>query len=163
MSWSRASSTSAPTANERFLAPMRRGLTGSRTATPAELPPVPAPAPLDLGIGGGTVVDGSGLPAFGADVAIADGRIVAVGRMGEHSRGSARGVDADGCVVAPGFIDIHTHYDAQLHFEPAASPSSWHGVTTVITGNCGFSLFPAKAIDIGWLSEMLPRVLGALA
>jgi N-acyl-D-aspartate/D-glutamate deacylase len=120
---------------------------------------MPDSAALDLVISGGTVVDGSGLPAFTADVGIADGRIVTVGRV-DLTRTSARVLNADGCVVAPGFIDIHTHYDAQLHFEPAASPSSWHGVTTVITGNCGFSLFPAKDADVGWLCDMLSRVEG---
>jgi N-acyl-D-aspartate/D-glutamate deacylase len=115
-------------------------------------------AMLDLVLRGGTVVDGSGLPAYTADVGIAGDRIVAVGGL---ARGEAvRTVDADGCVVAPGFIDIHTHYDAQLHFEPTASPSSWHGVTTVIAGNCGFSLFPAHERDVGWLCEMLSRVEG---
>jgi N-acyl-D-aspartate/D-glutamate deacylase len=113
---------------------------------------------LDLVLRAGTVVDGSGLPAYTADVGVDNGRIVAVGRLG--STGAARTIDADGCVVAPGFIDIHTHYDAQLHFEPTASPSSWHGVTTVITGNCGFSLFPARRADVPWLCEMLSRVEG---
>jgi N-acyl-D-aspartate/D-glutamate deacylase len=114
---------------------------------------------LDLLVRGGTVVDGSGLPAYTADVGVRDGHIVAIGRLG-HAAAAQRMIDADGCVVAPGFVDIHTHYDAQLHFEPTASPSSWHGVTTVITGNCGFSLFPARPDDVGWLCDMLSRVEG---
>ena len=118
-------------------------------------------ADLDLLVRCGTVVDGSGLPAYTADVGVLDGRVVAVGRL--HSASAARVIDADGCVVAPGFVDIHTHYDAQLHFEPTASPSSWHGVTTVITGNCGFTLFPARAGDVAWLCEMLSRVEGMSA
>jgi N-acyl-D-aspartate/D-glutamate deacylase len=113
---------------------------------------------LDLLVRGGTVVDGSGLPAYTADVGVHDGRVVGVGRLGDAR--AARTIDADGCVVAPGFVDIHTHYDAQLHFEPTASPSSWHGVTTVITGNCGFSLFPARSDDVAWLCDMLSRVEG---
>ena len=116
---------------------------------------------LDLLVRGGSVVDGSGLPAFTADVGVRDGRITAVGRLGASAAG--RTIDADGCVVAPGFVDIHTHYDAQLHFEPTASPSSWHGVTTVINGNCGFSLFPARPADVTWLCEMLSRVEGMSA
>ena len=106
---------------------------------------------------GGRVIDGSGMPGFTADVELRDGRIRAVGRV---STIGAEVFDADGLVVAPGFIDVHTHYDAQLHFEPTASPSSWHGVTTVIVGNCGFSLAPAKPADVPWLLRMLSRVEG---
>ena len=106
---------------------------------------------------GGRVIDGSGLPGFTADVEMQDGRITAVGRV---STAGAEVVDADGLVVAPGFIDVHTHYDAQLHFEPTASPSSWHGVTTVVVGNCGFSLAPSKKDDLPWLLRMLSRVEG---
>ena len=97
------------------------------------------------------------MPGFSADVEIRDGRITAVGTL--DATGSEV-LDADGLVVAPGFIDIHTHYDAQLHFEPTASPSSWHGVTTVMIGNCGFSLAPAKTEDVPWLLKMLSRVEG---
>ena len=112
---------------------------------------------LDLLIRGGTVVDGTRGAARTADVGVRGGRVVEVGRIGDAA---SETIDADGCVVAPGLIDIHTHYDAQLHWEPTASPSSWHGVTTVICGNCGFSLFPAKPDDVPWLLNMLSRVEG---
>jgi len=87
---------------------------------------------------GGTIVDGTGAPGVAGDVAIADGKIVGTGSglSGDHS------IDASGCVVAPGFIDIHTHYDAQVFWDPALTPSCFHGVTTVVAGNCGFSIAP---------------------
>jgi N-acyl-D-aspartate/D-glutamate deacylase len=116
--------------------------------------------PLDLLVRGGTVVDGTGAPARRADVAVRGGRVVAVGDV----EGSAeRVLDADGLLVTPGFIDIHTHYDAQLHWDPTASPASWHGVTTLMTGNCGFTLAPSKPEDVPWLLQMLSRVEGMSA
>jgi len=94
----------------------------------------------DIVIRGGTVIDGSGAAGRAADVAISDGKIC---EIGSALRGK-RELDASGCVVAPGFIDIHTHYDAQVFWDPALRPSSSHGVTTVVAGNCGFSIAPTR-------------------
>ncbi len=96
--------------------------------------------PTDIVIRGGTVFDGSGAPGLVADVAIADG---VIREIGPNLRGASE-VDASGCAVAPGFIDIHTHYDAQVFWDPALRPSSYHGVTTVVAGNCGFTIAPTR-------------------
>jgi N-acyl-D-aspartate/D-glutamate deacylase len=102
----------------------------------------------DVLIKGGRIVDGTGRPAFGGDVAIQGGRIVATGDCDGDTR---RTIEAGGQVVAPGFIDAHTHYDAQLLWDPSANPSTGHGITTVLTGNCGYTLAPVRADDQDYL------------
>src|SRR4051812_37187461 len=93
----------------------------------------------DLLIKNGTVIDGTGAPRRQADIAVSGGKIAEIGKIGE---GGTKVIDADGCVVAPGFIDPHTHYDAQICWDPAISPSLWHGVTSVVMGNCGVGIAP---------------------
>ncbi|MER6221042.1 D-aminoacylase [Streptomyces sp900105755] len=115
---------------------------------------------LDHVIKGATVVDGTGAPAFVADVGIRDGRIAVIGTVTEESR---TGEDAAGLVLAPGFVDPHTHYDAQLFWDPYATPSLNHGVTTVAAGNCGFTLAPlnpARPADADYTRRMMSKVEG---
>lgn len=112
---------------------------------------------IDTLIRGGLLVDGTGSAAQRGDLAIHDGRIVGVGTVEESAR---RVIEADGLVVAPGFWDIHTHYDVQLLWDPLASSSSWHGVTTVVTGNCGFSPAPCRPDDQEWMTRTLARLEG---
>jgi N-acyl-D-aspartate/D-glutamate deacylase len=94
----------------------------------------------DLVVRGGTVFDGTGAPGFAADVSISDGVIEEIG----PGLSGDRVLDASGCAVTPGFIDIHTHYDAQVFWDPALRPSSYQGVTTVVAGNCGFAIAPTR-------------------
>jgi N-acyl-D-aspartate/D-glutamate deacylase len=98
----------------------------------------------DLIIRGGEIVDGSGLPRYRADLAISGGRIAAIGKVGTNAR---EVIDAEGHVVTPGFIDGHTHMDAQVFWDPLGTCSCWHGVTSVVMGNCGFSLAPCAEKD----------------
>jgi len=111
----------------------------------------------DLPIQDARIIDGSGEPAFSGDVAVKDGRIVEVGKV---SGAATRTVRADGQAVAPGFIDIHTHMDAQLTWDPLATSSYWHGITTVVTGNCSFAIAPCKPDDREHVLRTLVRVEG---
>src|SRR6516164_11627201 len=95
----------------------------------------------DLIIRNGTVIDGSGMPRYRADIGIAAGKIASIGRLRDGAR---EVVDAEGHVVAPGIIDAHTHMDAQVFWDPLGTCSCWHGVTTAVMGNCGFTLAPVR-------------------
>jgi N-acyl-D-aspartate/D-glutamate deacylase len=113
----------------------------------------------DLVVRNGRLVDGSGAPARHADVVVDDGRITDVVDAGAAATASAhRVVDADGRLVTPGWVDIHTHYDAQVTWDPWVTPSSWHGVTTVVMGNCGVGFAPAAADRHAWLIELMEGV-----
>ena len=109
----------------------------------------------DLVIRGGTIVDGSGKPSFTADIAIDGGLITAVGSVTAQGREE---VDATGKIITPGFVDIHTHYDGQATWDPEMAPSSWHGVTTVVMGNCGVGFAPAKPDRHEWLISLMEGV-----
>jgi N-acyl-D-aspartate/D-glutamate deacylase len=108
----------------------------------------------DLVVRDGTVVDGSGGPAYRADVGVVGDRIATIGRIREAG---ATEVDAEGHLVTPGFVEVHTHLDAQLHWDPLATSSSWHGVTTAVMGNCGFTLAPCRASEADLVLRTLER------
>ncbi|MCZ6729080.1 MAG: D-aminoacylase [SAR324 cluster bacterium] len=112
---------------------------------------------FDTVISGGTIVDGSGQPAYRGDVGIRDGKIAAVGKV----RGAARDtIDAAGMMVAPGFVDVHTHYDAQLFWDRMLTISPWHGVTSVVMGNCGFTVAPTRREHREIIMQTLEKVEG---
>jgi len=115
---------------------------------------------LDHLITGGTVVDGTGADGRAADLAIRDGRIVTIAEAGSITEEAADTLDATGLVVAPGIVDPHTHYDAQIFWDPHVSPSNVHGVTSVISGNCGFTLAPLRPEDAAYTREMMASVEG---
>jgi N-acyl-D-amino-acid deacylase len=110
---------------------------------------------MDLLIKNGTVVDGSGGARYRADVGVNDGRIVEIGRIRQPAE---RTIDAEGMIVSPGFIDGHTHMDAQVTWDPLGSCSCWHGVTSVMMGNCGFALAPCKPEEREWFAQCLEAV-----
>ncbi|MBV9410110.1 MAG: amidohydrolase family protein [Acidimicrobiia bacterium] len=112
---------------------------------------------MNLVLRGGRVVDGTGSPARSADVGIEDGRIAAVGDVAANG---AQEVDLDGLVLAPGFVDIHTHYDAQVLWDRDLTPSCWHGVTTVVMGNCGFGIAPTRPEHRSTIARTLENVEG---
>ncbi len=108
----------------------------------------------DLLVKNGTVIDGSGSPGYRADVGVVDGKIAAIGRINESAK---RTIDADGHIVSPGFVDGHTHMDAQIFWDPIGSCSCYHGVTSVVMGNCGFTLAPCKQEDADMVFRNLER------
>jgi N-acyl-D-amino-acid deacylase len=110
---------------------------------------------FDRIIKGGTVVDGTGSKPFTADVGVQDGRIVAVGKLSDAARET---IDADGLMVAPGWVDIHTHYDGQVTWDPALEQSTQHGVTTAIFGNCGVGFAPVRPDKREWLVGLMEGV-----
>src|SRR5580692_3593713 len=112
---------------------------------------------LDLVLRNGSVVDGTGAPAQHADIGVANGQVVEVGAV---DGGARREIDLDGLVVIPGFVDLHTHYDAQVFWDPLLSPSPSHGVTTVISGNCGLTLAPMKPENQDFAVRLLANVEG---
>jgi len=109
----------------------------------------------DLLIRGGTIIDGTGAASYTGDMAIKDGRIAETGKI---TAAAKRSIDASGLLVAPGWVDIHTHYDGQASWDPLMTPSSWHGVTTAVMGNCGVGFAPARPHQRQWMLELMEGV-----
>ena len=110
---------------------------------------------FDIIIRSGTIIDGSGADRFEADIAIKDGKIASIGKIDEEAH---QEIDARGKLVTPGWVDVHTHYDGQATWDPLLAPSSWHGVTTVVMGNCGVGFAPVKPQDRKFLIELMEGV-----
>src|SRR5579875_3168616 len=110
----------------------------------------------DLLVRGGTLVDGTGAPPRTADVAIDGGIVTGVGHL--DSPAAHRTIAADGLLVTPGWVDVHTHYDGQATWDPELAPSSWHGVTTIVMGNCGVGFAPAAPDRHDWLIGLMEGV-----
>ena len=109
----------------------------------------------DLVIRKGTIIDGSGTDRFSGDIAIDKDRIVALGNVEQKGE---KEIDATGMLVTPGWVDVHTHYDGQATWDPIMAPSSWHGVTTVVMGNCGVGFAPVRPGDEQFLIELMEGV-----
>ncbi len=109
----------------------------------------------DLIIKNGTIIDGTGKDRYAADIAVKDGKIAKIGEITEHAD---KEIDAEGKLVTPGWVDVHTHYDGQATWDPLLAPSSWHGVTTVVMGNCGVGFAPVKPKDRDFLIELMEGV-----
>ena len=109
----------------------------------------------DLIIRNGLIVDGTGNEAFHADIAVQNETIAEIGKL---SNKASREIDAEGALVTPGFIDLHTHFDAQAGWDPALTPISWHGVTTALIGNCGVTFAPCRPKDRQFLANMMEAI-----
>src|SRR5687768_11318449 len=112
----------------------------------------------DLLIRDAKLVDGTGVSPRMADVRCADGRIAEIAAAGTLARGAGEVIEAEGRLLTPGFVDPHTHYDGQVTWDPVLAPSSWHGVTTVVMGNCGVGFAPARPHERSWLIELMEGV-----